>query len=199
MLVAEVKDAVTTYRATVVVGSFSRLGGELWENVGSSRPGSGSRRSGGRKRKDACGGRGQPRQDGRVGSTSFLATLSELRGGGSGLVSRLPSGEGGCRYSPGRFWTALPRVPRYPARYSARVIARYQSMSYYRSLSSNLPSAPWRRNTCSHRGPDRVQYSSSSVRHGAPILHLGLFPSSCQAQVQRCLGKRGMCGAIMSC
>lgn len=68
-------------------------------------------------------------------------------------------------------WTVLD--------YSARVIsARYQQIDKISSLLSSLSSPPWHRNTCSRRGRDRVQYNSSPGRRRAPILHLGLFPSS---------------------
>lgn len=148
---------------------------------------SSSRRSFGRKRKDACGGRGAGQaswQGVRVGSTSFLATLSELRGGGSGLVSRLPSGEGGWAYSPGRFWTAQVccAVPYGTVRASS--LQAGDSLIEY----ALCPLASQHLLSYSRRGRDRVQYNFSSVRHGTPVLHLGLFPSPATPKCSAALG-----------
>lgn len=76
------------------------------------------RQQGAAECRNECGGRGR----GPGGQHLLPPTLSELRGGGPSLVSRLPSGEGGCAYSPGRFWTSLYGPVRSHTVQCARVI-----------------------------------------------------------------------------
>lgn len=96
------------------------------------------------------------------------STLSELREGGFGLVSCLPSGEGGCGYSPGRFWTTVRASSMAPTSRSTRLALSRQVCPL--PLGIATPALV--------EAVTGLQYNSSPGRHGAPILHIGLFPSS---------------------
>lgn len=156
---------------------------------------SSSRRSGGRKRKDECGGRGggagQARCRWAGGQHLLPSTLSELREGGFGLVSCLPSGEGGCGYSPGRFWTTV-RASSLPATSRSTRLAlscRVCPLILGIATPALVEAVTGCNTTPAQADTERPFCTSVCFR---------LLPGTARRNTD-CLGKRGMCGATMSC